>query len=108
MFRLDTIEHIRTFSGPEPVVLFPKVVTFAEDGTVLIAGTDKGRAVVFDVTSGAKIQHLKYNKGGLVQPVAVSTSLSCPSIAEPEPALGMHNHRRVSGGYCRIDYASFI
>ncbi|KAJ4492188.1 WD40-repeat-containing domain protein [Lentinula edodes] len=74
MFRLDTIEHIRTFSGPEPVVLFPKVVTFAEDRNVLIAGTDKGRAVVFDVTSGAKIQQLKYNKGGLVQPVAACTT----------------------------------
>ncbi|KAJ3892064.1 WD40-repeat-containing domain protein [Lentinula edodes] len=75
MLRLDTIEHIRTFSSPDPVVVrFPKVATFSEDGAVLIGGTDKGHAMVFDVQSGAKVQPLKYAKGGLVQPVAACIS----------------------------------
>ncbi|KAJ4489574.1 WD40-repeat-containing domain protein [Lentinula edodes] len=74
MLRLDTIEHIQTFSGPDPVVRFPKVATFSEDGAVLIGGTDRGHAMVFDVQSGANVQPLKYAKGGLVQPVAACTS----------------------------------
>ncbi|KAJ3769378.1 WD40-repeat-containing domain protein [Lentinula raphanica] len=74
MFRLDTIEHVKTFSGPEPVIRFPKVATFAEDGAILVGGTDSGHAVIFDVTNGSQIQELNYPKGGLVQPVAACTS----------------------------------
>lgn len=73
MFRLDTIEYVRSFMGVPPVVLFPKVTTFAEDSVTLIGGTDSGHAIAFDVGNGTQIQQLEYPKGGLVQPVAVST-----------------------------------
>ncbi|KAJ3834736.1 WD40-repeat-containing domain protein [Lentinula raphanica] len=73
MFRLDTIEYVRRFDSGPPVVLFPKVSTFAENGNILVGGTDSGRAIVFDVSSGAQIQQLDYPKGGLVQPVAACT-----------------------------------
>ncbi|KAJ3900217.1 hypothetical protein F5879DRAFT_925616 [Lentinula edodes] len=73
MFRLDTIEYVRSFMGVPPVVLFPKVAMFAEDGITLIGGTDSGHAIAFDVGDGTQIQQLEYPKGGLVQPVAAST-----------------------------------
>ncbi|KAJ3870466.1 WD40-repeat-containing domain protein, partial [Lentinula edodes] len=74
MFRLDNIEHMQTFSGETPVVLFPKVATFAEDGSVLVVGTDCGRASIFSVSGGGKIQDLPYTTTGLVQSVAAITS----------------------------------
>ncbi|GAW04649.1 hypothetical protein LENED_006454 [Lentinula edodes] len=39
MFRLENIEHVQTFSGELPIVLFPKVATYEEDGSVLVVGT---------------------------------------------------------------------
>lgn len=74
MFRLENIEHVQTFSGELPIVLFPKVATYAEDGSVLVVGTDRGHASIFNVSDGDKIQDLPYTTTGLVQSVAVSIS----------------------------------
>ncbi|KAJ3968600.1 WD40-repeat-containing domain protein, partial [Lentinula raphanica] len=74
MLRLENLEYVKCFSGPDPVIRFPKVAAFAEDGIALVGGTDSGYAVVFNITSGNEVQRLSYPKGGLVQPVAACTS----------------------------------
>ncbi|GAW04651.1 hypothetical protein LENED_006456 [Lentinula edodes] len=74
MFRLENIEHVQTFSGELPIVLFPKVATYAEDGSVLVVGTDRGHASIFNVSDGDKIQDLPYTTTGLVQSVAAITA----------------------------------
>ncbi|KAJ3855432.1 WD40-repeat-containing domain protein [Lentinula lateritia] len=73
LFRLENIENHMILRGDAPIVRYPKVATFAEDGKVLVGGTDNGRALVFDVMSGSRVQELAYPKGGLVQPVAACT-----------------------------------
>ncbi|KAJ3897604.1 hypothetical protein F5879DRAFT_1075691, partial [Lentinula edodes] len=55
-------------------VLFPKVATYAEDGSVLVVGTDRGHASIFNVSDGDKIQDLPYTTTGLVQSVAAITA----------------------------------
>ncbi|KAE9383058.1 WD40 repeat-like protein, partial [Gymnopus androsaceus JB14] len=72
LFELSSLNHIRTYRGPSPVVLFPKQVAFAENDAKIVGGTDKGKAVVYDSQLGTVVQILEYPKGGLVQPVSVS------------------------------------
>lgn len=47
-------------------------MALGEGGEVLLAGTDKGCALLYDVVDGKVLQSLEYPKGGLVQQVAVS------------------------------------
>ncbi|KAJ3884914.1 WD40-repeat-containing domain protein [Lentinula edodes] len=73
IFRLENFENCMILRGDAPIVRYPKVATFAEDGKVLVGGTDNGRVLVFDIMSGSRVQELAYPKGGLVQPVAACT-----------------------------------
>lgn len=69
--RLGPVSHILTLQGEDPIVPLPKKVEFAEDGTVVVAGGDRGKVTLFSATTGAVIQTLPYPLA-MVQPVAVS------------------------------------
>ena len=90
-FRLSTSEHLRTFEGEVSLMAHPKQVSFAEDNSVLVVGTDHACVDVFDVAMGQKVQSLLYSRKSLVHYVAVSHQLlsfrSHPSlIARRRPA----------------------
>ncbi|KAL1657831.1 WD40-repeat-containing domain protein [Schizophyllum commune] len=55
-------------------ILYPMHVAFAEGGEVLLFGTDKGRAMVYDMNTFSQVQTLAYPRGGLVQHVAACTT----------------------------------
>lgn len=52
--------------------LYPMHVAFAGAGEALVVGTDKGRAMLYDMRNPSKGRALNYPRGGLVQQVAVS------------------------------------
>ena len=72
MFKLDTLELVRTFAGETPIAPYTKRAVFIEDGQLLVGGTDRGYAVIYDTDSSHLIQTLEYSRGGLVQHVAVN------------------------------------
>ncbi|KAK7029486.1 hypothetical protein VNI00_014519 [Paramarasmius palmivorus] len=69
---MDTLKHHNTLANSAPsVVLYPRQVTFAENNTKAVGGTDSGHAVLYDLKDGSIMQRLDYPQGGLVQTVAV-------------------------------------
>lgn len=70
LYRLDSRKQVRAFPTGIPVVRKPKQVTFAENGEVVIGGSDHGAVYVFDRTTGAQLDVLKQH-GTLIQAVAV-------------------------------------
>ena len=60
MFKLSTLELVRTFEGENPVVRYSKHAVFTEDGRLLVGGTDRGCAMVYDAGHGNLVQTLEY------------------------------------------------
>ncbi|KAL1711803.1 WD40-repeat-containing domain protein [Schizophyllum commune] len=71
---LNKKERINGFQSEVPDVRLPMAIAFGEGGTVLLAGTDKGRAMLYNVTDGTILRNFKYPKGGLVQQVVTCTT----------------------------------
>ncbi|KAI5887352.1 WD40 repeat-like protein [Schizophyllum commune H4-8] len=76
-----SIEIVSMSSDVPPVsipcansILYPMHLAFGEGSEVLLAGTDNGHAVLYDVNNPSTVQVLDYPKGGLVQPVATCTT----------------------------------
>ncbi|KAL0562762.1 hypothetical protein V5O48_019317, partial [Marasmius crinis-equi] len=74
IYQLPAFSHLRTMKSIPPIVRFPKQVAFTSEGDLIVAGTDAGRAVVYETKSGKAVQSLSYPRGGLVQSVAMGTS----------------------------------
>ncbi|KAK7433591.1 hypothetical protein VKT23_020695 [Stygiomarasmius scandens] len=81
LFKLSSLEHFKTFLGEVSLVGNTKQVAFAEDGSVLVVGTDHGFAEVFSVESTDCIQHLNYPRKALVQYIASCTLPSSHLVA---------------------------
>ncbi|KAK7442264.1 hypothetical protein VKT23_016235 [Stygiomarasmius scandens] len=81
LFKLSSLEYYKTFSGEVSLVGNTKQVVFAEDGSILVVGTDHGFAEVFSVESTDCIQHLNYPRKALVQYVASCTLPSSHLLA---------------------------
>ncbi|KAH7873339.1 WD40-repeat-containing domain protein [Lentinula edodes] len=73
LYRLSNLEILKTFIAEAPLVFFPKQVAFGESETIVVGGTDRGFALVYDVESEEMVQKLSYPRGNLVQPVATFT-----------------------------------
>ncbi|KAL1658129.1 WD40-repeat-containing domain protein [Schizophyllum commune] len=78
---LQRQKHLRTIAVEEPDVHYPMYMCFSEDGNILISGTDKGRATIYDSINGDVIQTLPYPMGGLVQQVEACTTADFHLIA---------------------------
>ncbi|KAF5332383.1 hypothetical protein D9758_018806 [Tetrapyrgos nigripes] len=76
VFKLSSAEHITTFriEGCDAGKMMQ--VTFAEDGSMLIAGTGYASAEVFSLDLGKRLQSLSYLGGPLVQ---CNAALTLPS-----------------------------
>ncbi|KAL1749809.1 WD40-repeat-containing domain protein [Schizophyllum commune] len=74
-------KRIKTIASDTPYVYYPMYTSFGESDTVLLAGTDKGRAVLYDVEDGSVRQTFPYPKGGLVQQVATCTTHDAHYVA---------------------------
>ncbi|TCD61003.1 hypothetical protein EIP91_009173 [Steccherinum ochraceum] len=71
LFNLDSLTFIRQLEDPvPPTVLYPKQVAFTEECTKVVAGTDRGVALVFDCATGVLVQTLPAPSCKLVQTVA--------------------------------------
>ncbi|KAJ3831798.1 WD40-repeat-containing domain protein [Lentinula raphanica] len=73
LYRLGNLEILKNFTAEAPAVLYPKQVVFGESERVIVGGTDRGCALVYDVESEGVIQTLRYPSGSLVQPVSTCT-----------------------------------
>lgn len=99
MFKLDNLNHVRTFACENPIVRYTKQAVFVEDSRLLVGGTDRGCAVVYETESGNSIQTLAYTRGGLVQYVAVNPTSSAgytKLIYSPLQALTLHDRHLIA------------
>ncbi|KAL1749945.1 WD40-repeat-containing domain protein [Schizophyllum commune] len=53
---------------------YPMDIAFGESGKVLAMGTDKGRALLYELSTAQIIQTMEYPKGGIVQRVTTCTT----------------------------------
>ncbi|KAI5987195.1 hypothetical protein EDD15DRAFT_2372598 [Pisolithus albus] len=75
LYRLDCADPIRTYLTDPPTVPVPKQVAFGEDSKLVVGGSDNGRVYLFNRKSGELLSTLHHSKAGLVQSIAVGTSL---------------------------------
>ncbi|THU94026.1 hypothetical protein K435DRAFT_860937 [Dendrothele bispora CBS 962.96] len=68
------VSHIRVLDCNVSAAWGPQGAVFGEDETILLAGTNFGKAFVFDASSGEMAQVLDYPQGGEVHALATSTS----------------------------------
>lgn len=71
MHKLDTAIHLRNYYTGPAVDAVPKDVHFANNGELVVGGSDHGRIYVFEAESGQKIDTLQHATCGLVQAIAV-------------------------------------
>ena len=60
MYKINNFELVCTFEGENPLVCYPMHAVFTEDGHLLVGGTDRGCAIVYDIESGNSMQVLEY------------------------------------------------
>lgn len=75
LFNLDDVSYIRGYQTGNVVIRRPKEAVFAEDGKVLVCGTDHGTAYIFDKKREVILDRLFYEKDGLIQALAVSKNI---------------------------------
>ncbi|KAH7880261.1 WD40-repeat-containing domain protein [Lentinula edodes] len=73
LYRLASLELLKTYSAETPVVMFSKTVAFGESENIIVGGTDRGHALIYEVNTEELLQTLTYPRGGLVQPVTTIT-----------------------------------
>lgn len=71
LFSVGSSQWVKTFSTAQPIIRFPKQVTFGECADIVAGGGDNGLVYVFDVESGNRIDVLRHSKEGMVQTVTV-------------------------------------
>ena len=62
---------LRNFPTGSPVMRYPKQVSFGEDGTVLVGGSDHGAVYIFDTATGCPLDLLCHSDSSLVQTITV-------------------------------------
>ena len=62
---------LRSFPTGSPVMRYPKQVSFGEDSTVLVGGSDHGAVYIFDTVTGCPLDLLRHSDHGLVQTITV-------------------------------------
>lgn len=66
----ETGNIVRSFST-KPTKPYPKQVSLAERGTLVVGGGDQGKVHIFEKRTGGEFQVLHHSQGGLVQAIAV-------------------------------------
>lgn len=75
LYRLDTGARVRTYPVEVKKSMRPRQVTFAENCSVIVSGSDHGVVYIFDRRSGDVVDMLKVGDNR-VQAVTVSPCLS--------------------------------
>ncbi|KAF9025508.1 hypothetical protein BDZ89DRAFT_921436, partial [Hymenopellis radicata] len=84
LYRRDSLCHtslLCTLPCDPPLVRYPKQVAFVEGSKLVVGGTDRGKANVYDTASKQLVGTLDYPLGGLVQPVATCSTEELSYIA---------------------------
>ncbi|KAJ3992027.1 WD40-repeat-containing domain protein [Lentinula boryana] len=71
---VEKMSFIRKFDHHPILLSVPKHVSFTEEDSKVVGGTDRGCAEVYDLKNAKAVQCLKYHLGGLVQSVAACTT----------------------------------
>ena len=80
VWNLASETHMKSLLIEEAERFLPRHVDFAEDANVVVGGSEHGIVYVFDRKSGALVDSLEHSQPGLVQMVAVSTTVGYNSI----------------------------
>ncbi len=72
LVRLQDGARVRTFPVPVRKSCRPRQVAFAEEGKVVVCGSDHGKVYVFDRRTGGKIDELHVDQEDWVQTLTVS------------------------------------
>lgn len=59
LYRMDSGARIRTYAVPAEKIPRPRQVTFGEDCSIILSGSDHGVVYVFDRRSGHTVDKLK-------------------------------------------------
>ncbi|KAF9032302.1 hypothetical protein BDZ89DRAFT_1131431 [Hymenopellis radicata] len=84
LYRRDSLCHtslLCTLPCDPPLVRYPKQVAFVEGSKLVVGGTDRGKANIYDTASKQLVGTLDYPLGGLVQPVATCSTEELSYIA---------------------------
>lgn len=73
LFRLQSGARVRTYPVPIKRTMRVRQVSFAEECSVIVIGSDHGTIYVFDRRSGGVIDELKMGTNGWVQTVTVGS-----------------------------------
>ncbi|KAJ3003557.1 hypothetical protein NUW54_g5235 [Trametes sanguinea] len=73
--------HQRTFPTGKPTRFVPRQVSFVDDASTIVGGSDHGAVYVFDRKTGAPLDVLQHAQQGLVQTIATTKSGSISMIA---------------------------
>lgn len=72
--------HQRTFPTGKPTRFVPRQVSFVDDASTIVGGSDHGAVYVFDRKTGAPLDVLQHAQQGLVQTIAVRVSNSVTAV----------------------------
>ncbi|KAF5342751.1 hypothetical protein D9758_015908 [Tetrapyrgos nigripes] len=91
MYRLMDQQHLRAFRAGDRPSHVPKQVRFIEEGKLVLAGSESGSAVVYEVESGTQLQTLAYKSKHPVQIVAGTSTDEHHIVAIASGALAELN-----------------
>lgn len=72
VYEFGPLHYLRNLKSEDPVVLYPKQVAFAEQGTRIVTGSDRRKAIVYNAETGNVVQNLDFVGHSMVQPIGVS------------------------------------
>jgi hypothetical protein len=82
LYRLDSGAHVRTYPVPVQKGMQPRQVSFAEDCSAIVSGSDHGVVYIFDRRKGDVVDELRIESDDWVQTVLVSRQNQCPCAAD--------------------------
>ena len=76
IYRLDSGQFVRMLVTREPIRTYPKGVAFANNGQVIIGGSDHGYVYIFERRSGCLLGKLAHARNDGVQTIEVRITIS--------------------------------
>ncbi|KAF5359902.1 hypothetical protein D9758_013992 [Tetrapyrgos nigripes] len=81
LFKLSNSEFVRDFKGVDTLYDNAKEVAFAEEGSLIVVGSDHGPVQIFSVSSGQLLQQLEFHHLAALQYVAAQSLPNAHLIA---------------------------
>lgn len=72
VYKLESGELLKSLVTRDPIKTYPKSVTFADGGQIVVSGSDHNLVYIFERKTGKLVETLKHNSLNGVQIIAVS------------------------------------